>query len=146
MPTPSELVERYVAMWNEGDSDARSAAVRELWAQDGAHVLQPPREMLDEAARIGFINPVLEARGHHALEARGHHALEARVTRAYEEFVGSGEFRFRSCNDAVQIGDVIKFGWEMVPAAGGDVAAAGLEFLLLDTQGRIRCDYQFIER
>ena len=138
MPTPSELVERYVAMWNEGDSDARSAAVRELWAQDGAHVLQPPREMLGEAARIGFINPVLEA--------RGHLALEARVTRAYEEFVGSGEFRFRSRNDAVQIGDVIKFGWEMVPAAGGDIAAAGLEFVVMDTQGRIRCDYQFIER
>jgi hypothetical protein len=125
-------------MWNEEDPDARSAAVRELWAQDGAHVLQPPQEMLGEAARIGFINPILEA--------RGHHALEARVTRAYEEFVAAGEFRFRPRDDAMQIGDVIKFGWEMVPAAGGDVAATGLEFLLLDTQGRIRCDYQFIER
>jgi hypothetical protein len=138
MPRPTELVERYIAMWNEEDPDARSAAVRELWAQDGAHVLQPPQEMLGEAARIGFINPVLEA--------RGHHALEARVTRAHEEFVAAGEFRFRQRDDAMQIGDVIKFGWEMVPAADGEVVATGLEFLVLDTQGRIRCDYQFIER
>jgi hypothetical protein len=138
MTTPTELVERYVAMWNDADPDARSAAVRELWAEDGAHILQPPEEMLGEATRIGFINPVLEA--------RGHHALEARVTRAFEEFVALGEFRFRPRGDAVQVGDVITFGWEMVPAAGGDTAATGLEFLLLDAQGRIRRDYQFIER
>jgi hypothetical protein len=68
------------------------------------------------------------------------------VTRAHEEFVAPGEFRFRPRGDAMRIGDVIKFGWEMVPAAGGAAAAAGLEFLLLDAQGRIRCDYQFIER
>lgn len=138
MTTPTELVERYVAMWNGADVGARRAAVRELWAQDGAHILQPPEEMLVEATRIGFINLVLEA--------RGHHALEARVTRAYEEFVASGEFRFRPRGNATQVGDVIKFGWEMVPTAGGDAAAGGLEFLLLDGQGRIRRDYQFIER
>jgi hypothetical protein len=138
MPWPTELVERYVAMWNEEDPDARSAAVRELWAQDGAHILELPQEMLSEATRIGFISPVLEA--------RGHHALEARVKRAHDEFVASGEFRFRPRDHAVQIGDVIKFGWEMVPAAGGDAAATGLEFLLLDAQGRIRRDYQFLDR
>jgi hypothetical protein len=138
MTTPTELVERYVAMWNDADPDARSAAVHELWAQDGAHILQLPDQMLGEAKRIGFINPVLEA--------RGHNALEARVTRAHQEFVASGEFRFRPCGRAVQVGEVIKFGWEMVPAAGGNPAATGLEFLLLDAQGRIRCDYQFIER
>ena len=138
MPRPTQLVERYVAMWNEDDPGARSAAVQELWAQDGAHALQPPEEMLDEATRIGFVNAVLEA--------RGHHALEARVTRAHEEFVASGEFEFRPRGDAMQIGDAVKFGWEMVPATGGDAVATGLEFLLLDAQGRIRCDYQFIER
>jgi hypothetical protein len=138
MTTPTGLVERYVAMWNDGDADSRSATVHELWAQDGAHILQPPEGMLGEAKRIGFTNPVLEA--------RGYHALEARVTRAHQEFVAAGEFRLRPRGQAAQIGDVIKFGWEMVPAAGGDAAATGLEFLLLDAQGRTRCDYQFIER
>jgi hypothetical protein len=62
------------------------------------------------------------------------------------EFVAPGEFRFRSCANAAQLGDVVKFGWEMVPAGGGEAAAAGLEFLVLDARGRIRLDYQFIER
>ena len=137
MPRPTDLVERYVAMWNEEDPEARRAAVCELWATDGAQILQPPRELLKEAARIGFVNPVLEA--------RGHHALETRVTRAHDEFVASGEFRFRPRDDATRVGDVIKFGWEMVPAGGGEPAGAGLEFLILDAQGRIRLDYQFIE-
>jgi hypothetical protein len=138
MPRPTNLVERYVAMWNEEDPEARRAAVCELWAADGAQILQPPQELLDEAARIGFVNPVLEA--------RGHHELETRVTRAHDEFVAPGEFRFRPRDGAMRVGDVIKFGWEMVPAGGGESAAAGLEFLILDAQGRIRFDYQFIER
>jgi hypothetical protein len=139
MPQPaSDLVERYVAMWNEEDPAARRAAVVELWAADGAQILHPPREILDQAARIGFTNP--------ALEARGHHALEERVTRAYEEFVAPGEFRFQSRDDAVQVRDVIKFGWEMVRVDDGDPAAAGVEFVMLDVSGRIRLDYQFVER
>jgi hypothetical protein len=138
MQQPIELVERYVAMWNDPDPAVRSTTVRDLWATDGAQLLQPPEDMREEAARIGFINPVLEA--------RGHDALEARVTRAHEEFVRPGQFRFRLHGDAARLANVIKFRWEMVPIAGGPVAAVGLEFLILDAHGRIQSDYQFIER
>lgn len=138
MTRTDELVERYLAMWNEPDPEARRAAVRVLWAEDGVQVLQPPEEMRQAAAKVGFVNAVLEA--------RGHDELEARVTRAYEEFVASGEFRFRSRKDAVALGDVVRFGWEMAPADGGDATAAGTEFVVVDPRGRIRADYQFIER
>jgi len=40
---------------------------------------------------------------------------------------------------------VVKFNWDMVPSGGGDVAGAGLEILVLDEDGRIETDYQFIE-
>jgi hypothetical protein len=40
---------------------------------------------------------------------------------------------------------VVKFNWEMIPAGGGEAAGAGLEILVLDTDGRITTDYQFIE-
>jgi hypothetical protein len=135
--TANDLAERYVAMWNEEDPEERRAAVAELWAADGAQILQPPQEILDQAARIGFINPVLEA--------RGHHELEARVTRSYEEFIAPGEFRFRGPNDATQIGDVVKFEWEMVRVGDGEPVGAGLEFVILDPHGQIRLDYQFIK-
>ncbi len=138
MDVPTELVERYVAMWNEPDPEGRRALVRELWAADGAQILQPPAVMLEQAARVGFINPVLEA--------RGHHELEVRVTRAYEEFIAPGEFRFRRRGDATQLGEALKFRWEMVPVGGGDPVGVGLEFVILDPRGRIRTDYQFIEQ
>jgi hypothetical protein len=138
MPAPDDFVERYVAMWNEPDASARRASVHELWAEDGIHVLRPPQELLDAAVTIGFRNPVLEA--------RGHAELEHRVTRAHDEFVAPGEFRFRAREDVMRLGDVVKFGWEMARAHDNEVVAAGLEFVILDARGRIRADYQFIER
>jgi len=79
------------------------------------------------------------------LRARGHEELEARVTRTYHEFIASGDYTFRSRDNADRLGDVVKFNWEMIPAGGGEVAGAGLEILVLDTDGRITADYQFIE-
>jgi hypothetical protein len=40
---------------------------------------------------------------------------------------------------------VVKFRWEMVPVGGGEPAGVGLEFVIVDADGRVRTDYQFIE-
>jgi hypothetical protein len=137
MRDPSELADRYVALWNEPDPDQRRQLVEELWTENGAHILQPPQEMREIAARPGI---GLSAR----LEARGHAALEARATSAHEEFVASGAFRFRRRDNVQRIADVVKFNWEMV-STDGEVVGVGLEFLVLGSDGRIQCDYQFIE-
>jgi hypothetical protein len=47
-------------------------------------------------------------------------------------------------DNAARVGDAVKFNWEMV-STSGEVAGVGLEFLVLDADGRIRLDYQFIE-
>jgi hypothetical protein len=39
----------------------------------------------------------------------------------------------------------VRIRWEMAPATGGDAASGGVQFLLLDADGRIRSDYQFID-
>jgi hypothetical protein len=132
-----ELTDRYAAVWGEPDPQRRRAAIRDLWSPDAVHVLQPPQEIREAAARLGFDEFVLEA--------RGYDALESRVTRSYEEFIAPGTFEFRSRGDADRLGDVVKFHWEMVARAGGDVAGVGLEVLLLGADGRIVGDYQFIE-
>jgi hypothetical protein len=161
------LIQRYVALWNEPDPDRRRAAIRELWTAEAVHVLQPPADLRATAAAIGFDRPILEA--------RGHEALERRVTRAHEEFVAPGTFTFRYHGDGERLHDVVKFRWEMVSTAGreaaagtigrgdnargdfaggdfaagdiagGEVAGIGLEVLLLAPDGRIAADYQFIE-
>ncbi|GAA1618542.1 hypothetical protein GCM10009733_013560 [Nonomuraea maheshkhaliensis] len=131
-----ELVGRYVAVWNEPDAESRRKAVAELWTEDGVQILQPPREIRETAAALG-LTPVLEA--------RGHEALDVRVTRSYDEFVAPGKFFFRPRNNADRLADIVKFTWEMVPTGGGEPAGVGLEILVLDEDGRIRTDYQFIE-
>jgi hypothetical protein len=134
---PEALAARYVAVWSEPDPELRRKLIRELWSDDGTHVLQPPQELREIAARVGFPAAVLEA--------RGHDALDVRVARAYEDFIGTGRHRFRARGDAERLHDVVKFHWEMVETDGGAVAGVGLEILILDDEGRIARDYQFIE-
>jgi hypothetical protein len=135
MNDPNELAARYAAIWNEPDPARRRAAVEALWTADGLQILKPPVEIREVAATLA-IAPVLEA--------RGHDELEARVARAYDEFVAPGTMEFRSCNDADRLRDVVKFRWEAV-GPDGEPQGSGLEVVVLDGDGRIRLDYQFIE-
>ena len=66
------------------------------------------------------------------------------VTPPFRDFT-PGEFVFRRRDDMMRVGDVVKFRWEMVRRQDGETSAVGLEFLVLDHDGRIRLDYQFIE-
>jgi hypothetical protein len=134
----TDLADRYVALWNERDGGRRRQLIAGLWAEDGEHILQPPDEMREIAARPGI---GLTAR----LDARGHAALEARATSAHEQFVAPGRFSFRRRDDVEQVADVVTFSWEMV-SSDGEVAGRGLEVMVLAADGRIERDYQFIGR
>jgi hypothetical protein len=136
MNPTNELCDRYVAVWNQADPDRRRTLVDGLWAADAEHVLVPPQDVRTAAAELN-----LSA----VFEVRGHRELEARVTEAHARFVASGDYAFRRRDDAQRLRDVVKFTWEMVATADGSVAGAGLEFLVVDAEGRIRRDYQFIE-
>jgi hypothetical protein len=130
------LADRYVAVWNEPDADARRDAIRALWSADASHTLQPPQAIREAAVALGVAVD---------LEARGHAALEARVTHSHDEFVARGGYVFRPAGDAARLRDIVKLRWEMVPRDGGEVAGRGLQVLVLDEDDRIRLDYQFIE-
>jgi len=41
--------------------------------------------------------------------------------------------------------NIVKFNWEMVSTTTGNVAGVGLEVLVLNDQGHITIDYQFVE-
>ncbi len=67
------------------------------------------------------------------------------MTRSYQDFVAPGQFTFQARDNADRLHNVVKFTWDMVPAGGGEAAGTGLEILVLDEDGRIEADYQFIE-
>jgi hypothetical protein len=135
----TDLIERYVAMWNEPDPELRHKAIRELWAPGGNQVLHsPPQEVRDAATSLGFAIP--------CLEVSGYEALDGRVSRAYEQFVMPGAFVFRHRGEPSRpLSNILTFRWEMLPTSGGAAAGAGLEVLVLDDDGRIASDHQFIE-
>ncbi|GAA1527656.1 hypothetical protein [Kribbella lupini] len=130
-----ELAGQYVGLWCEPDAELRRRLIRELWADGGAHVLEAPQEIRQTAADLGFAPS--------PLEAHGHAAIEARVAHSYTRFVASGEFSFRPREDAVRLNNVVKFGWDTVSGATGEVVGGGLEVLVLDDEDRIVTDYMF---
>ncbi|MGH7711524.1 MAG: hypothetical protein ACREOG_09570 [Gemmatimonadaceae bacterium] len=131
----TQLATRYVAVWNEPNADARRTLIRELWADDAIHLLQPPADIKQSAAAVGMI-PVLEI--------RGHAALEWRVTTAHDRFVAPGEFQFRLGEPPERIRDLVKLDWEMIRTKNGEVEAGGVSLLFLDERDRIVTDYTFI--
>lgn len=114
----NQLVDQYMALWHEPDAELRRKSIAELWVEDGAQFLR-------------------------SREYRGYEALEERVASAHEEFVKKGGFVFKLSSDVKAHHDAVTFTWEMVPASGGEVAAVGTIFLLLNNDGRIHSDYQF---
>src|SRR5215204_402577 len=132
---PSELAERYTAVWMEPDGDRRRKAIADVWSDDAIHILQPTQEVYEAAAERA-VNPTWQV--------RGHDELEARVTSAYEDFVATGQMSFRARDGAKRLGDVVTWRWEGV-SPDGEVLGAGLEFVILAADDRMATDYQFVE-
>jgi hypothetical protein len=116
-----DFVQRYVSLWNEPDAGTRRRTIEELWAPDGANYTP-------------------------STQAIGYDALDARVTSSYDNYIGPGKYQFRTHLPPVGHHGVVKVTWAMVTLPDEEVASIGVEFLVLDDQGRIASDHQFIIR
>jgi hypothetical protein len=119
-PQLEDFLQRYMAMWHEPDPARRRELVVRLWAEDAENTTS-------------------------RFAARGLAEITARVTRAHDEWVAAKGFVFRPAGNTDSHGNVIKFLWEMVPAAGGPAEARGLDIFVLTDDRRIRTLYQFAE-
>ncbi|MCK1323597.1 hypothetical protein IVA94_22395 [Bradyrhizobium sp. 156] len=117
--TPQQLADCYVALWNETDADARRQSIEAFWTPEGRHFVR-------------------------TREVHGYESLQERVTASHESNVRDNGNVFRARQDARRVQDVVTFHWEMVPAGGGDVLAVGLEVLIVDGEGGVVTDYQFV--
>ncbi len=114
-----DLVDRYVAVWNETDLERRRMQIAALWVPDGQHYVGV-REVL------------------------GYAALEQRITDSHNKNVRDGGHHFRAVKDARMLRDIVVFNWEMLPSAADGVAAHGFIVLRVGADGRILVDYQFV--
>jgi hypothetical protein len=109
------LADRYVAAWNESDAAKRSSAISALWAPD--------------------------ALGH---RTAGGYAARTTLSVAAPEKRGRREgVCYRAAPTARLRGDVLTFRWEMLLADSETVLASGLEFLIVDDNGRILINHPF---
>ena len=133
-----DFTRRWFALWTEGDPQARSRQVADLWAPAGAQVLvDPPQEVREAATTLAFPVP--------RLEVRGHDEIDRRVTQAYAMFVEPGVHTFEGASDAVLLAPgLVGLGWEMVAIADGTIAGSGYDVITLDDDGRILLDHQHI--
>ena len=113
-----ELVDRYLAAWNEPDADARRRAVAELWTEDGT-----------------YTDPLVAV--------RGHQAIEATIAGAREMFPGHA---FRLMDGVDGHHGIARFRWELVPAGGGEAVAVGFDVVVTADDGRLRGVYGFLDK
>ena len=113
------LADRYVAAWSESDAAKRSSAIAALWA-------------LDAPRRGG------------AGAARGYGALGKLIPGSTERNGAESGIRYRAAPNALLRGDVLTFRWEMLLTDSETVLASGLEFLIVDCEGRILTDHPFV--
>ena len=121
MNAAQSIADRYVAVWNERDPEARRQAIRALWAPDALHYVD-------------------------TREARGYDALEQRIIGSHNRLVRDAGNQFRAVHNAQALRNVVTFNWDMMSPEGGKVLAVGLQFLTIDENGRILIDYQFMAK
>jgi hypothetical protein len=109
--------------------------VRAVFAPDATHVLEPPEPIREAAEHLAVPVP--------PLVVRGHEELDARVARAYEMFVATGEMRFELGGAARRLRDVVKLEW-VARSPDGEAVGGGTDLLVLDADGRVSVDYQFV--
>jgi hypothetical protein len=107
--TLAKTVDNYFEMWNETDADRRRDVIAATWSP-GA----------------GYVDPMFEA--------VGHDALGEMVATVHKQFPGH---RFRLTEAVEGHHDRARWGWELAGPTGAPVAA-GVDFAVLDTEGRLR--------
>jgi hypothetical protein len=112
------LADRYVAAWNEPSATRRANAIAALWAPDATG---------RERGREGC----------------GYGGLGKLILGSPERNGGESGIRYRAAPTARLRGDVLTFRWEMLLADSETVLASGLEFLVVDEEGRIVIDHPF---
>jgi hypothetical protein len=117
MDALTDLIDQYVAVWNEPDPAHRRRRIAEVWAPNGTTCYR-------------------------LLDARGYEAIEARVAGSWDRWLREGKYVFRPVK-AISHHQAIRFDFAMISTGDGRVEARGLSYLLLDDDGRIVHDFQF---
>jgi len=99
MNTLTDLIDRYIATWNEADDERRRALISDTWTDDAS-----------------YLDPMLQG--------EGRNGIDAMIAAVQERFPGH---RFRRTGEVESHHDRVRFSWELAPEEG-DVVVRGTDF------------------
>jgi hypothetical protein len=117
MSNLTDLIDRYIAMWNETDAERRRALIARTWTENAS-----------------YLDP--------AVEGEGRDGIDAMVRAVQERFPGH---RFRRTGDVESHHDRVRFTWELAPQ-GGPVLVKGTDFGVVDGGGRLETITGFFDQ
>jgi hypothetical protein len=112
-----DLVDRYIAIWNETDAERRRELIGRTWSGDAQ-----------------YVDPMLEG--------EGHAGIDRIVTAVHERYPGH---RFRRVGAVDNHHDRLRFAWEFA-ADGGDAIVVGTDFAVLGADRKLATVTGFFDR
>ncbi len=116
MNTLTDLVDRYIATWNETDAQRR----RDLIA----------RSLTEDAS---YLDPLMRG--------EGHAGIDTMVQGVQDRFVGH---QFRQASDVDAHNGHLRFSWSLAPE-GGPALVAGTDFGVVAADGRLQTIIGFLD-
>ena len=113
-----EIIERYIAAWNEADPSRPRGLVDALWAPDGS-----------------YTDPLADARGREEIDG-----LIGAVQEQFPDFV----FTLGGPVDGHH--NQARFTWHLGPSADSEPVVIGFDVAVLDSGGQIRSVHGFLDK
>ena len=113
-----EIIERYIAAWNETDPGRRRGLVDSLWAADGS-----------------YTDPLADA--------RGREEIAGLIGAVQQQFPGL-VFSLGGPVDGHH--NQARFTWHLGPSDGGEPLVIGFDVAVLDADGQIRSVHGFLDK
>ncbi|MBO0712062.1 MAG: nuclear transport factor 2 family protein [Acetobacteraceae bacterium] len=116
MSSYAEIVDWYIATWNETDAGRRRDLIARTWTKDAR-----------------YIDPLAQS--------QGHHDIDAMIRSVQERFPG---LRFRLDGKVDGYADRVRFSWTLAPEQGGALVK-GTDFAIV-TDGKLAAVTGFIDQ
>jgi hypothetical protein len=108
MNTLTDLIDRYIATWNETDGGRRRDLIARTWTEDAK-----------------YLDPMLQS--------EGRDGIDAMIVGVQERFPGH---RFRRTGDVESHHDQVRFTWDLTPEVG-DPVVCGTDFGVVTSDNRL---------
>ena len=110
-----QVIDQYIAAWNETDPATRRELIARTWTEDGR-----------------YLDPLMSG--------EGHDGIDSMISAVQTQFLG---YRFRRTGELDTHNNVVRFSWELGPE-GGQPLAAGVDFGVV-ADGRLQSITGFLD-